>query len=79
MLSPTIIKQYLKNLPKGTVDLYVKTAKEYFYAQMTEEERAKAAALTTQLTTMTSGLSADTIMWVACVVGENIARALSAE
>jgi hypothetical protein len=77
MISPSRIRQYLKNLPPGTVDLYMKTAREYFYAQMSEEERTKTSALVLQAIAITSGLSADTVMYVACVVGEHISRTLA--
>lgn len=77
MLSPSIIKQYMANLPKGTISTYLKMASAYFAEQMPEEEKARAAKLATDLASLSSGLSTDALLWVVCVVGEPIVRAVS--
>jgi hypothetical protein len=77
MLSPSIIKQYMANMPKGTISTYLKMAKSYFEEQMPEAEKERAAKLATDLSILSSGLSTDALLWVVCVVGEPIVKAVS--
>lgn len=77
MLSPSIIKQYMANMPKGTISTYLKMAKSYFEEQMSEAEKERAAKLATDLSILSSGLSTDALLWVVCVVGEPIVKAVS--
>lgn len=77
MLSPSIIKQYMANMPKGTISTYLKMARTYFEEQMPEEEKARATKLASDLAILSSGLSVDTLLWVVCVVGEPIVKAAS--
>ena len=77
MLSPSIIKQYMANMPKGTISTYLKMAKSYFEEQMPEAEKERAAKLANDLAILSSGLSTDALLWVVCVVGEPIVKAVS--
>lgn len=77
MLSPSIIKQYLANMPKGTISTYLKMARTYFEEQMSEAEKERAARLATDIAAISTGLSTDALLWIVCVVGEPIVKANS--
>jgi len=77
MLSPSIIKQYMANMPKGTISTYLKMARAYFEEQMPQAEKERATKLAADLAVLSSGLSTDALLWVVCVVGEPIVKAAS--
>lgn len=77
MLSPSIIKQYMANMPKGTISTYLKMARAYLEEQMPEAEKERAKKLATDLAVLSSGLSTDTLLWIICVVGEPIVKSTS--
>lgn len=77
MLSPSIIKQYMANMPKGTISTYLKMARAYFEEQMSEAEKERASKLATDIASISTGLSTDALLWIVCVVGEPIVKAAS--
>lgn len=79
MISPSAFKQYLKNMPPGSADLFLKAIQAYCYGQMPVKERGPAQAVVDDVIRATSSLSVDTVMWIVCIVSERIVRSFGVE